>query len=104
MKKIFYIICCLSIVVLLSACDDDDDTSSSGGSGAGDVSWNLYTDDDGVTCYNADKNVIIKPYQYCEWYCSDFYGDVKHVKVTFFHDIDEDLWSVFEIEDWECSN
>ncbi len=101
MKKIFCIICFLTIVMALSACDSDDDSDSTGGSGSEDVSWNLFTDDDAVTCYNADKNVIYNPYQYCEWLCADYNGHVQHVKAKFMYDGTDH--TLEEVETWPCS-
>ncbi len=92
MKKIFYIICCLGIVVLLSACQSDDNSlGTSGDSGVDDVRWTTIEGDIFSTCYDADKNVINNPWQYCEWNCADYDGTVGNVKVSFYYGTEADV-------------
>jgi len=103
MKTIFSIFCMLSVLLLISACDNNDSGGSSTGS-IPPVSWDLYTGNNSVTCYNADNSVITNPYQTCTWNCATLNDSAPRLyKVTFLWDEATDEYTVESIQQMACA-
>jgi len=83
MKKVLSVLCWIGIAVMISGCDNSDDDGGAAG-GSGDYPQVSYTIDenDNVTCFNADNNVITSG-QKCTWRCAFYLSTPQWVELTF---------------------
>ncbi len=69
MKTVLSVLCWIGIAVMISGCDNgDDDGGTAGGRGDWPVVSFRVDDNDNVTCFNADSNVVTTN-QTCTWNC-----------------------------------
>ncbi len=72
MKTVLSVFCCLCVLVMLTGCDNGDDGGSSGGPGRWPTVSFTIDDNDNITCFNADSNVITTK-QICIWNCAFYH-------------------------------
>lgn len=83
MKTVLSMLCCFVMIGMLAGCDNGDDSGSSGGPGRWPTVSFTIDDNDNVTCWNADTNVITTR-QTCVWNCAYYNIDKpRYVQLWF---------------------